>query len=981
MKVITQSVISAFCLLIAGAFTPVQAQRMVLTDAKDSPVTVESAVVSTEVTGRFAVTTFDMVFRNPNARVLEGNFEFPLLDGQSVVRFALDMGGQLRDAVPVEKEKGRVVFEDIERRRVDPGLLEQTAGNNYRVRVFPIPANGVRRILIAYQEDLTRRPGTASYKLPLAFPETLKNFKLTLNLLGGETQAAKVRDNLGLDLPAWRESRVIQVEKTDFKAVGLLEIELPALQRAAVMTGRFEEREYFYAEVPLPAGASSQARAMPKTVGLLWDSSGSGAARDHAREFAMLDAWFRRLGDVQVRLVRLQDKAFAAGVFAVSKGEWSKLRRALEKTEYDGASSLDGLADDAAVEEWLLFSDGLFNYGVTANLSRLPLKGAVHAVLACQSSNPGWLRGIAQRNSGEFVDLLAVSPELAATRLRTESLRILDLVSDPSELAQVYPEAGAVLADNSFVVAGILRQPSASLRVTVGHSAKDAREIVLNLKSGENTTQLAPRGWALAKIAQLSIDQTGNREDIRRTSCDFGIVSADTSLIVLENLQDYVTYKITPPAELRAQWQALRQRFVVSQQKDRMTHLDDIARRFADKVAWYEKTFPKGERPKFEEPMRKAMQFNERSVSDSNEPVALSAFSVQSEAASAPRRARSERRSVWSAQAAPPPPASVAADTGAVGGASQPVTDTGASVTLQRWSPNAGYIERLNRAAPEKRHAIYLEERVDCARQPGFFLDVAEFFFAQKDEAEALRVLSNLAELSLEDVALLRVLGHRLVQAGHPELALPVFEKVLVLRGEEPQSRRDLALVCAEVGQYQRAVDLLWEVVAQPWHNRFPDIELIALSELNAIAASCGKELDLSKVDARLRRNLPVGLRTVLTWDADNCDIDLWVEDPNGEQAMYNHPLTYQGGRMSRDFTGGYGPEEFILRDPKSGTYRVNINYFGDSRQTALGPVTVQVRVITDFGTPKQKEQRLTLRLTDKKETSLVGTVEIGGKR
>jgi uncharacterized protein YfaP (DUF2135 family) len=94
--------------------------------------------------------------------------------------------------------------------------------------------------------------------------------------------------------------------------------------------------------------------------------------------------------------------------------------------------------------------------------------------------------------------------------------------------------------------------------------------------------------------------------------------------------------------------------------------------------------------------------------------------------------------------------------------------------------------------------------------------------------------------------------------------------------------------------------------------------------------------------------------------------------------AIYNHPRTYQGGRMSRDFTGGYGPEEFMLRDPKAGTYSVKINYYGDSRQTALGPVTVQVRLITGFGTPQHKEQRLTVRLTDEKEALDIGSIKIG---
>ena len=116
----------------------------------------------------------------------------------------------------------------------------------------------------------------------------------------------------------------------------------------------------------------------------------------------------------------------------------------------------------------------------------------------------------------------------------------------------------------------------------------------------------------------------------------------------------------------------------------------------------------------------------------------------------------------------------------------------------------------------------------------------------------------------------------------------------------------------------------------------------------------------------------------ILTWDTNDCDIDLWVNDPNGEQAIYNHPRTTQGGRMSRDFTGGYGPEEFLLRNPKPGKYTVQINYFGDRRQTAIGPVTAQIRLITGFGTNAQSEKLLTMRLSEEKENLEVGEFVIG---
>lgn len=204
-----------------------------------------------------------------------------------------------------------------------------------------------------------------------------------------------------------------------------------------------------------------------------------------------------------------------------------------------------------------------------------------------------------------------------------------------------------------------------------------------------------------------------------------------------------------------------------------------------------------------------------------------------------------------------------------------------------------------------------------------------------------------------------------------------MLRKVLDISPEEPQSYRDLGLALAADRQYQKAVDTLYEVVISPWNGRFPDIEIITLAELNAIIATCAEKLDLTRIDPRLTKNLPLDLRVVLTWDADNTDIDLWVTDPNGEKAYYGHQLTYQGGRMSLDFTGRYGPEEFSLKRAKPGKYKVEAQYYGDRRQTVAGPATLQVKLSTRFGLPAQQERTVTLRLKDRSETVFVGEFEV----
>ncbi|WP_314894215.1 VIT domain-containing protein, partial [uncultured Capnocytophaga sp.] len=95
------------------------AQKIILPQVKVSqednakPMQLQDLSVDILVVGQTAVTTMEMTFYNPNSRVMEGEFEFPLFDGQQVSRFALDIDGKLREGVVVDKALGRKAFEEI----------------------------------------------------------------------------------------------------------------------------------------------------------------------------------------------------------------------------------------------------------------------------------------------------------------------------------------------------------------------------------------------------------------------------------------------------------------------------------------------------------------------------------------------------------------------------------------------------------------------------------------------------------------------------------------------------------------------------------------------------------------------------------------------------------------------------------------------------------------------------------------------------
>jgi len=886
-----------------------------------------------------------LVFYNPNHRQLEGDLQFPLGEGQQVTGFSLDVGGELRPAVPIEKERGRQILEAEERRRIDPGLLEQTQGNNFKLRIYPIPGRGTRTVELRYAAMLVRQQKNWSYRLPL------KHFSipvaLDVRVMGSEDAPVAI----GLQERFARAEGGWQLDAA--KAKGDVLVRVAAAQdKPKTYVEEFNGQRYFLAEVPVPA--ERKPRALPKVVGVLWDSSSSGAHRALRAELRVLASYLEAAGSVEVRLVRLRDKAEPVKVFRLAKGQSGILIGELESTVYDGASALADWQAQPDVDEYLMFSDGLRNYG-TGVFPQLAKGRRLFTLSSSAGADTARLAAWANANGGRHIAIDPVDAQHASQELISDGVRVIGATG---------MQSGDVLVDESQVQAGLLRVAGKvlgrePLLVTLDNQGR-RYEIALDTADEKSTPHpLAAWWWANRRIAQLEGNYEFNRAAIRRIGLEFGLPTRETSLLVLEQLEDYVRHDVTPPEKYRAAFEKLKAENRTQVASQRVKHLDNVVREFQAKVAWWEKPFPKSRPPA----PKKEVVVEQRIVE---------APMLAAEPAPAPP-----------VMAARPVPAAAPMLVDELDSPADKRINGGASVRLKAWQPDAPYTARMRKAAAVDMYRIYLDERPSHAGSSAFLLDVAGLMLERGQRDLGLRVLSNLAEMELENRHVLRVLAYRLMEAGAPRLAIPLLERVQEMAEEEPQSFRDLGLALAASGQEQQAIEQLYQVVLRPWDWRFADVEQIALSELNSIVArakAAGRTLNTRAMDSRLLRNLPVDLRVVLTWDADNSDMDLHVIDPDGERAYYGHQLTYQGGRMSRDFTGGYGPEEFMLRNAEPGIYRVEVNYFGRGQQIVTGATTLQLHFTTGFGTQKADDKMVTLRLKEQGSSILVGEFEVKPK-
>lgn len=968
--------VALFTVAMPSAQTQVGTARPLIETIKgEQAIELQSLKIESNISGGLAETTLRMTFYNPNGRQLEGNLQFPLLDGQQITAFALDINGKLRQAVPVEKAKGRQVFEEIERRGVDPGLLENTQGNNFKLRIYPIAAKGVRTVELRYSESLKRVNNDWLYTLPMGFGNNLKDFALDVKT-NGINKAPKVIGSFN-ELEFKRSAKRFEalVTKNNFSPGGTLTLQIPASDKPQTYTQSFDGQTYFLAEIPV--AEARQARALSTVVGLLWDSSGSGANRNHDLEFSLLDRYFQKAGTVEVRLTRLRDRAETAETYRIKNGDWSVLKMNLENTVYDGASALSEWKVQNDVREYLMFSDGLSNYG-NAPFPELAASQRLYAINSAASADAIRLSALAEKTGGRYIALQTASLEQASQALLTEGVHLENLNGQglaDLEFSSRDPQDGLLR------VAGRLLNPEAKLAVVLSQGGKKTT-LDLSIDNDSAEHPLAANLWASYRLRSLDANHELNRAAIRRIGESFGLPTRETSLIVLDTVDDYVRYEIAPPEELRADYAKLIGERNQGRKTSRDEQLNKIVSMFDEKYAWWSKVFPKSfpmkQKQRAEPLPTVAMASPAPAPDDARELASLEVTGsrinrVDSETAqpvSVITREEIARTGLDSA-------AYVLSNITSSDGSGLRTSNSSTSISLKKWTSDAPYIARMKAASSGTIYAIYLDEKPGYLNSSAFFLDAADMLLDKNQPDLALRVLSNLAEMDLENRHVLRILGYRLMQAGAPELAIPVFEKVQKLAEEEPQSFRDLGLAYAAAGQNQKAIEQLYEVVLRPWDGRFAEIELIALAELNSIVATSKQKPDTGDMDPRLLKHMPLDLRVILTWDADNSDMDLWVTDPNGEKCFYGNKATYQGGRMSDDFTGGYGPEEFSLRHAKPGKYRIEANFFGNRQQVVAGATTLQVYLTTGFGTVKAKQQSVTLRLKDSKETVFVGEFEV----
>lgn len=901
-----------------------QIPTLEIDNQKKHPVILQEAKIDTKILGNLATTTATYTFYNPSNRILEGKLTFPLPEGVSVSGYALDINGKLRNAVPVPKERAKEVFESIERRNVDPGIIEKVEGNNFRTRIYPIPQKASRTIQITYHQELKNVASDYQYFLSFANATTIPKFNLKVWISETAT-VPKILENPDGSFAFQKQGNqwIAEIAKSDFIPNESLKVTIPKNQNSSnvVLQKASGDKFYFAANVGLDFPVKEKLKS--EKIAIIWDNSFSGSKRNRDKELDFLSAYFADNKNVSVSFSLLNNTFEKAEEFNISQGNWSELKARILNLKYDGGTDFGALKELNGVEEYLLFSDGISNFGDLTMKFKKPL----NSISSTPTSDFNLLKLLANQSGGNFINLNELDTQSALKTYKKLPIRFLGFKENPN-MQELFPNISSVISEPVNIF-GITSGNTGKLTAifSVGNEKFEIPVDFSNAQQLENW-QIA-QFWAQKKINELELNSTQNRNEIKNISEQFGVVSKNTSLIVLDDINDYVRYKITPPQELLADYQK-----IVSQNKGRvLAQRKNLLSKAFDKTrelkTWWNTEFKPAEKKEYPR------------------------VANQSVDAPAPPNA------VREVQASPV--ADYAMEVSSEKMMNNLAPSSTGRITLVDVESTEEYMKDFqNLQSAEVIYQKYLENRSKHEKQVSYYFDISKLLFKKGDKALSLKVLSTLAELDFENEELYKTIYYLLKQRGHYDKELWITQKILEWRPFDAQSHRDYALALVDNKKPQEALNIYKSLLYQEFTDeismRDNGIEEILIMEINNIL-KLNKNVDGSKIDDRLKADLPVDIRVVINWNKDNTDIDLWVTDPKGEDCSYQHKSTAIGGRISNDFTQGFGPEQFLLKKAVKGKYKIKTNFFGERQNILSGPTTVMAEVYLYYSDGRQERK------------------------
>jgi hypothetical protein len=930
--------------------------------------------VTVQVEGLRVRTIMDHIYYNPHGRTLQGTFKYTLPPESSVSYYAMFVGrqnrrprffvrkgvnrrllvrslpskvarltpkavwGTLREARLVAAEKGREVFENITRRRIDPALLEQDAPNTFSGRVFPIQAKGYNRIILAYEQTLPEFRSQRVYRFRFP-PEVADSIDFSLGYNGklSSLRRHNLRKIRCLSKPSRSFVRCLwEQNKPDRDAIFYF---APSQKEVSAVAGQDPTTgaRYLYGQLRVNLPTISKGNAASNALFLL-DTSLSENPDHFAANVTLLQKILKNNAGIKrfnILFFDVHAQWLNKGWMPNNDASRKTLQAKLNKLLLEGATNLSGAFEKLAKPAWLkerkqnadvfLLSDASLSWGTRepelflqrfAKNSRWGQLRFFAYQTGLGSENLPVLRRLTRDGGAVFPCLGRSELERCSTAHTKASLWLQSFAVQGVGASETLVAARqATFFPGSLLTFGsrFARNGKATLVLKGQFQGKPwSRKLTLNVSF---TGELAPRAWAELAIAQLSaMNDPKLSKLIVAYSQHFRIPNEHCSFLVLETDKEYKQYGLE------------------KQRKEKK--VKDIAD-FLNKLL---KERGKGVTPqqRWEALFRKGLKRG-KMLGKSNGRAVLSLFRLSPESHFLFAGMDADR--LWTKQE----------------------VDRG-----------------------------YLKTRLRSKTAFAPFVREAKRRLEKKMLSGAIRSLSSIVELHPSNPKALRLVGYYLMSWKQPNAAAFAFLRVLERRSYEPHAWRDLARSLQKLGRYGLAAAMYEVILGNQWHSRFGSIHTIAREEYSLlIQEAMNSKTTPPALRAQLRKRKalmglvvrPSKLRVTVTWNTDNTDIDLWVTEPNGSKCWYRKKKTPNGGRLLEDITRGYGPERYENKGGLGGEYKIQMQYYGHRSNTFGNETHVSVQIVINAGSKEQKLIEKNLVLRKRKQVVDIAKLNLGGRK
>lgn len=588
-------ILTLAAILVLIALLPAAAQVMVPHPWPPPPevkrletLTLKSQKVDVTIDDQIVTTKVELVFHNNFARDLEGTFLFPLPAEASVSEFALWMGNQRITGEVMEKDRARTIYEGIVRQMRDPGLLEYAGRNLFSARIYPVPANGDKKVELTYKEALPYNDGTYRYVYPLntkafagmpigslSINVALKTRTPLTNIYTPFQTVAIKRDGDQRARISYEASGVSRDQ--DFELLYSVSSDEVGLSLLSYRKG--SEDGYFLLLIS-PTFASAD-RAMPKDIILVLDKSGSMAGNKIVQARKALEYCVDQLSaEDRFNLVTFDTDVTPLweDLRSASRSNLTQARKWIANQSAQGSTNIDGALKLALSQferserpQILLFvTDGLPTAGTTD----------VEAILRNAKSERRknvrvFTFGVGDDVNTHLLDRLSgdaggvteyVRPSESIdfkvgalyNKLKAPVLTDLDLDIDGARVSSLYPrELPDLFAGGQITLVGRYDR-GGSATITLKGRCSGKTETVSTKATfvrGNTRYDYVPRLWATRRIGDLldNIRLHGengeNVAEVTQLGKEFGIVTPYTSYLVTENasMTDIPVQTAPPP--------------------------------------------------------------------------------------------------------------------------------------------------------------------------------------------------------------------------------------------------------------------------------------------------------------------------------------------------------------------------------------------------------------------------------------------------